>query len=395
MWSGAGKTAIVGVGFSEITRSPSVSLGRLAIDASLAAIADAGLRPEDIDGLATYPDQPFRGAGNREGEDLVPVSFLVNYLRLAPDIRWYSQVSAGLVASVLIEASNALIAGACDYVLIWRAMHRPQGTYGAWKSDVAAGDSQFVAPYGFTSPFQVHAAAYQRYMHRYGGTREHMATLVTNSRANAQRNEHAFFYGTPMSVDDYMSARMISDPICLFDCDIPVEGCAALVMTTAERARDLAGPAAYIAGYGQHTSRRPQMLVHTVDDYMECGSSLAGKIWERSGLGPSDVDVAQLYDGFSPSTYYWLEAAGFCPEGEAFRFVQDGRIALDGELPLNTFGGSLSEGRLHGMGHLAEAYRQVTGRAGERQVPGADVCLAIDGSPLLRGAGIVVTREPN
>jgi acetyl-CoA acetyltransferase len=106
------------------------------------------------------------------------------------------------------------------------------------------------------------------------------------------------------------------------------------------------------------------------------------------------MDAAQLYDGFSPSTYYWLEAAGFCPQGEAHAFIQDGRIALDGELPVNTFGGSLSEGRLHGMGHLAEAALQVTGRAGERQIPGAKAVCAIDGSPLLRGSGIVFTADP-
>jgi acetyl-CoA acetyltransferase len=116
-------------------------------------------------------------------------------------------------------------------------------------------------------------------------------------------------------------------------------------------------------------------------------------MWRRAGLGPEDVDVAQLYDGFSPSTYYWLEAAGFCPEGEAARFVQDGRIALGGELPVNTFGGSLSEGRLHGMGHIAEAVRQVTGRAGPRQVGGAEVAIALDGSPLMRGSGVVFTSE--
>ena len=384
----------MGIGFSQLSRRHEAPLGRLTIDACRTAIADAGLEPADIDGLATYPDQPFRGAGNREGEDLVPVSFVVDHLELAPDIQWYAQVSGGMIPAALIEATHALIAGACDYALLWRALHRPQGTYGAWRSDEAIGDSQFTAPYGFTSPFQLHAATYQRYMHSYGATREQMATLVTNSRANAQLNEAAFFHGTPMSTDDYMAARMISEPICLFDCDIPIEGCAALVLTTAERARDLPNPPAYIAGYGQHTSPRPRLLVHTLDDYMQCGSSTTDKMWARSGLGPQDVDVAQLYDGFSPSTYYWLEAAGFCPQGEAARFVQDGRIALDGELPVNTFGGSLSEGRLHGMGHLAEAVRQVAGRAGPRQIAGAEVAIAIDGSPLIRGGGVVFTREP-
>ena len=394
MWAGSGKTAVVGIGFSKLTRNHETPLGRLTIDACRAAIADAGLEPGAIDGLATYPDQPFRGAGNRAGEDLVPAAFLIDHLELAPEIRWYAQVSAGLIPSAVIEAANALLAGACDYALVWRAMHRPAGTYGAWREPVATGDTQFTAPYGFTSPFQLHAVAYRRYLHRFGASREDMAALVTNSRANAQLNDAAFFQGTPMSVDDYLAARMISEPICLFDCDIPVEGGAAIVLTTAERARDLPQRPAYLAGYGQHTARRPTYINYMLDDYMACGGSTARKLWAASGLGPEYVDVAELYDGFSPSTWYWLEAAGFCPEGEAHRFVQDGRVALGGELPVNTFGGSLSEGRLHGMGHIAEAARQVSDRAGPRQVEGTEVAVALDGSPLLRGGGLLFTREP-
>jgi acetyl-CoA acetyltransferase len=394
MWEAKGKTAVVGVGFSKIGRHAEKPLGALALDACRAAIADAGLRPRDIDGVATYPDQPFRGAGNREGEDLVPAQFVINHLDPDADIQWYAQISAGMIPSALIEAANALIAGACRYALIWRAMHLPKGTYGAWRAEKATGDSQFSAPYGFTGAFQTHAVAYQRYMQKYGATREHMATLATNSRRNANLNERAHFYRVPMTREDYLAARTIADPLCLFDCDIPVEGCAALVMTTAERARDLKAPPAYIASWGQNTQHRENLTVYTLDDYMECGGSTVEKIYARSGLGPADIDVAQLYDGFSPSVYYWLEAARFCPVGEAFRFIQDGRIELGGELPVNTFGGSLSEGRLHGMGHLAEAVYQVTGRAGLRQVEGAKVAIALDGSPLLRGSGMLFTSDP-
>jgi len=394
MWTGRGKTAVVGVGFSELTRNTETSLGRLALDACHAAIADAGLRTVAIDGVCTYPDQPFQGAGSRDGVDLISAVYVINHMNLAPEIGWYAQISNGMIPSTLVEGCNALLAGVCNYVLVWRALHQPKGAYGAWRATTAAGDSQFTAPYGFANVFQVHAAAYRRYMEEYGATREQMATLVTNSRHNANLNEKAYFYRTPMTREDYLNARMIADPLCLFDCDIPVEGCAALVLTTAERAQDLRHPPAYIAGYGQHTARRPTLPVYMLDDYMACGASTANKMWQRAGLGPADVNVAQLYDGFSPSTYYWLEAAGFCPRGEAARFVQGGRIALSGELPVNTFGGSLSEGRLHGMGHLAEAVYQVTGRAGPRQAPGANVAVAIDGSPLLRGAGIVFTSAP-
>ena len=197
-----------------------------------------------------------------------------------------------------------------------------------------------------------------------------------------------------MTRDDYMNSRMIADPLCLFDCDIPVEGAAAIVLTTAERAKDLPNPPAYVAGYGQNTSNMPNLMVYPLLDYMETGGSIADRVWERSGMAPSDVDVALLYDGFSPSVYYWLESAGFCGKGEAHQFIQDGRIERTGQLPVNTHGGALSEGRLHSIGHLAEGVYQVTGRAGERQVPGCRTAYVTAGSPMLRGSGMLLTAEP-
>ena len=198
-----------------------------------------------------------------------------------------------------------------------------------------------------------------------------------------------------MSREDYFASRWIAEPLRLFDCDVPVDGCVAMVVTSAERARDLRHPPAYIAGYGQNTAPRRALLHYALDDYMECGGSLARKLWASAGAGPREMNAAQLYDGFNPSTLYWLEAAGFCARGEGEGFVQDGRIALAGELPVNTFGGSLSEGRMHGMGHIAEAVRQVTGRAEQRQIAGAELVCAIDGSPMLRGSGLVVAKHPS
>ncbi len=393
-WEGKGKTAVVGLGMSKLTRRADKPLGALALDACYAAIADAGLKPSDIDGLATYPDQPFRGAGNRDGEDLVNALFLMTHGEFAPDIKWYAQISTGMIASAPIEGVNALMSGACNYVLFWRAMHIPKGTYNSFRGYQAGGDGQFGAPYGHVHGYQTHAMAYRHYLNKYNHNREKMAALVTNSRKNANLNPNAFFHEQPMSVEDYLNARMIADPLALFDCDVPVEGCTALVMTTADRAKDLKNKPAYIAGYGQNTAHRPEYMTYMIDDYLAAGRPHAGKIYERAGMGPKDIDVAELYDGFSPSTLYWLEAAGFCGEGEALDFVQNGNVSLTGSLPLNTFGGSLSEGRLHGMGHLAEAVRQVTDRAEGRQIKGANTSIAIDGSPLLRGSGMIFTREP-
>jgi acetyl-CoA acetyltransferase len=396
MWQGRGKTAIAGIGYSEITRRPQKPLGLLAVDACRAAIEDAGLSPNQIDGLTTYPESPFAGAGNRDGEDVVSVMYIVNHLPLAPDIRWYAQIETGMIASPIIEGVNALLAGACEYVLVWRALHRPLPRPGGGGGGAprAAGDAQFLAPWGCASIVQWHALAWQRYMHRYGATRDALAALALNSRRNANLNPRAFFYKEPMSRDDYFNSRWIAEPLCLFDCDVPVDGCVAMIVTTADRARGLRNPPAFIAGYGQNTAPRRTLLHYALDDYIECGGSLAKKLWDAAGLGPRDMDAVQLYDGFNPSTLYWLEAAGFCARGEGGSFVQNGRIALEGELPINTFGGSLSEGRMHGMGHIAEAVRQVTGRAEKRQIAGAEAVCAIDGSPMLRGSGLVLTKAP-
>lgn len=394
MWPGAGKVALVGVGYSALTRSTEGALGARAVAAAENAAADAGLRLSDIDGLAAFPEAPYRGAGNTDGIDLVSVEYLLRHLNAAPEIQWYAEVELGMVLSAVAEAANALIAGACTHALVWRALHHPGGTYGAVRTRYAGGDAQFQHPFGFGSSFQPHALAYQRYLSLHGARREHMAALVVSQRANARQNPRAFFRDQAMTRDDYLNARMIADPLCLFDCDIPVEGAVAVVLTTAERARDLRNPPAYLRAYGQNTARRPSLLPYTMLDYMESGGSIAGKLWERSGLRPADVDVAELYDGFSPSVYYWLESSGFCGRGEAWQFVQDGRIELGGQLPVNTHGGALSEGRLHGMGHLAEAMLQVTGRAGARQVADCRVALATAGSPMLRGSGVLLTREP-
>src|SRR3954447_17053698 len=391
-WEGKGKVAVVGIGFSELSRHSEKTLGRLAFDAANAAVEDAGLTSRDIDGLATY----IMGGTGRDGVDSVSADYFMKHYPMSPQFEWYAELQQGMIASGVMEGVNAIISGTANYVLVWRAMHNPPGRpYTQVTARQAQGDSQFTLPYGLAAIYQWHALAYQRYLHLSGGKRESMAALAVNQRRNANLNERAYFRDMPMTEEDYLNSRFIADPLCLFDCDIPIEGCAAFVLTSAERARDLPNPPAYIAACAQNTATaRPNNISYILDDYMTCGATLAGKLWRDSGMAPSEMQAAQLYDGFSPSTYYWLEAAGFCPQGEAHSFVQDGRIALEGELPVNTFGGSLSEGRLHGMGHLAEAALQVTGRAGPRQIAGCHASCAIDGSPLLRGSGVVFTLEP-
>jgi acetyl-CoA acetyltransferase len=390
MWQGRGKVAVVGVGVSEISRQSSHSLGTLVVNSCAAAIRDAGLTPEDVDGVATFPTV---GPGNaaQQGVDTVGVSYLIDHLPGMSNVTWFSEASTGLVVSVIIDAVDAIVAGTCEVAVVWRGMSMPRRL--SVHADIE-GPTEYFAPYNLAG-MQAHALAYRRYQWKFGASRAEMATLAINSRHNASLNEMAIFRARELSFEQYMDARMISSPLCLYDCDVPVFGSAAIVLTSAERARDCRRVPAYVIGVGQGAAQQSKLggPLYPLDDYMLLGGRTAQTVWKTSGLGPADVHVAQLYDGYSPSVWYWLEAAGFCREGEAHQFIQDGRIAIDGQLPVNTFGGSLSEGRLHGMGHVIEAVRQVTHSAGSRQVPGANVCAVFDGSPMLRGAGLIVAGE--
>src|SRR6202040_2528591 len=198
----------------------------------------------------------------------------------------------------------------------------------------------------------------------------------------------------PLTREDYLTSRMVAYPFCLYDCDIPVQGAVAIVLTTADRARDLKPAPAYLAGYGQRLHFEVAGRIGSLSSYMAGGSSSAKLTWERSGFTPKDVDVAQIYDGFSASVIYGLESYGFCGEGEALDFIQDGRIELDGELPLNTFGGSIGTGRIHGLWHIIEGALQASGRAAPRKVRAVTVSSAGPSPPIARGTTFIFAREP-
>ena len=258
----------------------------------------------------------------------------------------------------------------------------------------AQGATQFTAPYGFGGPGQGMAVAYTRWLEKHGKSREMMATLAVTQRKHTQLNPHAYFYGQPLTREDYLNSRMVAYPFCLFDCDIPVQGAVAVVLTTAERARDLEPRPAYLAGYGQRLKFEVAGRIGSLSSYMDGGQSSSSLTWERSGFSPKDVDVAQIYDGFSASVIYGLESYGFCKEGEALDFIQDGRIELDGELPLNTFGGSLGTGRIHGLWHIIEGALQASGRAGDRQVKDVNVSFVGASAPIVTGTTFIFVREP-
>ena len=392
MWDNRCKIAVSGVGFSKATRTAERPLAAHALDAVKAAVADSGLKMSDIDGLATYPELPATGHAEVDGISIVSVNCMMAMLKL-PHLTWHIQTGSVNIGGAVQQAVNALLAGACKYAVVWRAMHNPKGTYQNLPGTYAPGALQFTAPYGFGGPGQHMAVAYTRYLEKNNQSRDKMVTLAITQRKHGLKNPHSYFK-EPLTAEDYFSSRMVAHPFCLYDCDIPVQGAVAIVLTAADRARDLKPTPAYLAGYGQRLHFEVAGRIGSLAPYMEGGRSSAQLTWERSGFTPKDVDVAQIYDGFSASVMYGLESYGFCKEGEGLDFIQDGRIELDGELPLNTFGGSLSTGRIHGLWHIIEGVLQASGRAGERQVKDVNVSFVGASAPIVQGTTFIFVKEP-
>jgi len=288
----------------------------------------------------------------------------------------------------VIKACLAVGAGLARHVLCFRSVWEGSAQGSGGRQGIGAdGGAGFRASGSlqWTLPFSAPSAAIwialfaQRHFHEYGTTREQLAQIALNARKNAALNPHAI-YRDPMSMEDYFAARMISEPFCLFDCDVPCDGSTAVIVSQIDQARDLRKPPIRVEAVGTALRGRPSW--DQFDDLSTMANRDAGAhLWTRTDLKPSDVDVVELYDGFSFLTLSWLEALGFCAPGEGGPFIEGGqRIARDGELPLNTHGGQLSAGRLHGYGFLHEACVQLRGEGGERQVAGSpEVAVAAAG----------------
>jgi acetyl-CoA acetyltransferase len=381
--------AVVGYAHSHVQRHAPQPLGSVAIDTARRAIADAGLDVSQVDGFTTGALFPTAGAhAIEDGVSIVTSNWLAERLgvnpRYAAGFQGYGQIPGAVALAV-----NAVATGAADYVLMHRALHNPSGRYHANPMREAAGSLQWTAPQGYFGPLAMIALPYNEYLQRYGARREAMAAVLVEARKNGARIPWSYWYEQPLTADEYLDAPMIDDPICKYDCDIPVDGVAAFVFTSAERAKDLPHKPVYVSGYatGHPTTRR--LASHwPLDDIMSTAAETARRLWEHAGIGPGDVDLPQVYDGFSPFVYFWLEALGFCPEGQAHEFVQDGGIDSDapGGLPALSGGGALGNGRMHGVPQMLECYLQLSGRAGNRQRAQAVVGVACHSSPHFGGA---------
>jgi acetyl-CoA acetyltransferase len=384
---------ISGVARSAIGRRLGRSALDLTVDAAGAAIADAGLARGDIDGICTYPggsaDVTFGYAGP-------PPQEVQDALRL--NLTWFqgSAEFPGQLGAV-VAAAMAVSTGLCRHVLVYRTVTESsaQGSGGraaVLGSERAHSYGVWSAPFGGTSPVNWLAPVAMRHMHEFGTTREQLGQLPVTFRRHAALDPEAAVFTAPLSLEAYLAARMISTPLCLLDCDVPVDGCTALIVSTAAHAPNTPNGAVRIEAVG--TAARGRL---SWDQYADLTSMAAqgasDHLWSRTDLRPTDVDVAQLYDGFSILALVWLEALGFCGHGEAGPFLEGGaNIALDGRLPLNTNGGQLSGGRLHGYGLIQEAIVQLRHAAGERQVRDAEVALVSNGGGPIAGA-LLLTRD--
>lgn len=393
-WELRDKVAVAGVGYSEIGRRLPRSLAALTLEACDNALADAGLTRGDVDGVATSPTMPRYGGakGAGEGIDVVTPYYLPQLLGIRPQIRWTGSTN-GMVTQALMDAAMAIYSGACTHVLVYRSLHVPDGRYVNYDSAHAAGPDQFQAPFGFSMPPAWAAIVLRRYLDLHGLGREDLAPVIVRNRDNARENPNAYWRGKALTEQDYLGARMIADPVSILDCDIPVDGAVALLLTSAERARDLRQPPALLTGFAAGTYTGSTGAPINLEDLLEGSREVAAELWRTSGVGPGDIDNAQLYDGFSVFVHTWLEGMGIVGPGEAVPFARDGHTALNGKLPVNTGGGALGEGRLHGMTHLAEAVLQVTGRGRTRQVPGASRALVTVSNGLAKSTAFVFSRD--
>ncbi len=378
--------AITGIGMSQIGRKTMRPAMEHLADAAVEALADAGLHRDDIDGIATYPG---KSAGS-PGVSPLGVGEVRNALGL--NTRWHSAIPEGPAQMApLMVAAMAVTTGQARHVLCFRALTESSSQTAEKRASVPSGTSDRISgwpswllPVNAISASNWMALAATRYFHEFGMTREHLGMVAVSQRQNALHNPRAL-YRVPLTHEDYMSARMITTPLGLFDCDTPIDGACVVIVSALDAAADRRKPPIHIEAFGaamnyaETWDQQPDMTRMAAHD-------AAADMWNRTDIKPSDVDVSSLYDGFSIQVPLWLEAFGFCGRGEAKDFIADGNIRIGGRYPVNTGGGQLSAGRLHGFGLLHEACVQLWGEGEGRQVAQARVAVCGMGGGPLAGA---------
>jgi acetyl-CoA acetyltransferase len=369
--SGAKRAAIVGVGQTEFSKDSGRSELQLAAEAVKAAIADAGLRPSDVDGFVSFTQD--------ENDELD----LMRSVGIQKS-RWASRTSFGGSGSAgtVQHAAAAVLSGMADVVVIYRAFNERSGQRFGQPAQMQLDPLNLYLPFGLDTPAKMYSLWFQRYMDTYGLSNADFGLYSVQARKYAATNPRAWFHDRPITLDDHQNSRWIVEPILrLLDCCQESDGGVALVVTTEERARDLWHPVVAIAAATHGNVINGSTLFnyyHADTARFAEAESVAEQLYATAGLTPLDIDVAMLYENFSPVVFYQLEAFGFCGLGEARDFIAEGNIAIDGAIPINTHGGLLGEGYIHGVNNIIEGVRQLRGSAAN-QVRGARNALVAAG----------------
>lgn len=364
-------TAIVGIGQTEFSKNSGRSELQLAAEASKAALLDAGLKPADIDGMVTFT---FDTNDEIELQQCLGI----------PCLKWAGRGPfGGAGASATVQMAAAAVAsGAARAVLVYRAFNERSGKRFGQPGDYGIQFPDMHFSYGLDTPAKIYGLWYQRYLNKYGVSNEDLGHYVVTARAHAATNPAAWFYGKPITLADHQNSRWIVEPILrLLDCCQESDGGVAFIVTSAERARDLRQGGVRIEAAAQAHRQGGQVMFdyyrEDLADFEEL-RALSAELWRQSGLTPDDIDVAMLYENFSPVVFIALEGHGFCKPGEARHFIREGHIRLDGKLPVNTNGGLLGEGYIHGVNNVLEGVRQIRGTAAN-QISGAEHVLVSAG----------------
>jgi acetyl-CoA acetyltransferase len=363
------RTAIVGIGQTAFAKRLDATEGELALAAIVQALGDAGIAPSEVDGLVRYSSETTSEVDIARGLGAGEVTFFgeVGY-------------GGGAGCATVGHAAMAVATGQCQVAVAWRARKRGAPASRPW-AHVETGATDWYRPWGLLRPVDQIAMLARRYMHDFGATRDHFANVALAARAHANRNPSALMYDRPLTREAYFEGRWISEPLCLFDNCLETDGALAVVVTSAERARDCKHPPAYIHSFGQGFNPQHQVMTnyHAVDPLTGPAWTCAKVLWRNADLKPADVAVAQLYDAFTPLVPLSLEGYGFCGRGEGAAFTEGGNICWpDGRLPVNTSGGGLSEAYVHGYNLVVEGVRQIRGTS-TCQVGGAEACLVTSG----------------
>ncbi|HMC40518.1 MAG TPA: hypothetical protein VKI19_12705 [Acidimicrobiales bacterium] len=379
------RSAAVGVGYTPFTASSDKSVLGLAAEAARAALHDAGLRAADVDGIASF----------MLGQDSVPTQAVATVLGV-PELRYSIDANLGGQAPcyLMAQAAAAVATGQAEVVLVYRAMKGRSGAK-VGSMEFAGPGAQYRYPIGYSAYMMYVAMWASRFLHDTGQGELDLAAVAVGQRENAVRNPRAF-RRKALDLEQYLAAPMVVDPFRGADCTVEVDGACAVVVTSVERARDLAHPPAVIASA---TYRAGPGCGLDIGDHLEWQdytrnytSWLADDLFGRAGVARSDVQVAQIYDCFTSTVLMGLEGLGLCGRGEAGSFLRAGHGRLDGSMPVNTNGGLLSEGYLHGMNTVAEAVLQVQGRGADRQARRHEVCAVTSGA-LMDGSAMILTAD--